>query len=732
MPACRMTVVLVGLSLIVLLAGCKSARDLEVRGDEYYMHGQYAQALEDYRQARRKDPEATELQEKILRTQIRLFMQMGDDAVAYARFADAQRAYEEVRRLDPGNPELNGRFARLAEAQADWHFQQGERHLAAGDPYAALPEFERALELKPGHARAQSAIDRARREQDDRRARAEETYAQGLAASKAGQFEEALTLLNRALQLDPRHPGAAFERDQARARLVEDLVERGDSAVDRGAWSEALGLYEQAHRHDASSGNLYSRIEHARREQSAEQWLSAGDKARTRGDWPEAYESYLQARLLTAEPDRVEDRFQEARTSYAQQIQTQAREAESQHRYEEALAGYRLVLDIQPDHPKAGAWFNDLMTRLDAAEAAYKAGARARRRGDLVSARNSFEQCTKTLPGYLDAAERLTTVAREVDLAETLYGRAREAEVKGRHERARILFEECLAITHPFRDVQERIERARAEELRGRTIYAPYEEACRAQASRDFERAQVLLLQCESERPGYSDVADRLAAVRRALEDAEAAYRRAEEAERRHELAEARDRFAESLAKCSGYRDAEDRLDRIESGLQLLREGHRCEDQRLIADARERYREVLERYPDHPDARERFRKLDQAFAAMDAEYALLLEAEGEEDYRRALALAVNIGKVGAGYRDLSDRIARLEIEADYADARAFEQDGRWEHAARSYERCVERDPKFRDAGKRLEACREKVTRRRDGDRWPGDRGSATAPADSRR
>lgn len=726
MPAPRVTVVLVGFSLIVALAGCKSAADLAVRGDDFYMQGQYARALQDYRQARKKDPLALDLDEKILRTQIRLFMTKGDDAVASGRFDDARRAYEEVRRLDPRNADLDRRLERLTEAQADWHYEQGEQLLSSGDPFAALPEFERVLELRPGHARAQSAIVRARREQEERRVRAEAAYDDGLRASQAGQYEEALALLDQALRLDPHHPGAAFERDHARAQLVDDLIDRGDAAIDQGLWGPAIGLYEQARTLDPSARGLHSRVQHARRELAAQQWLATGDQARKRGEWREAFESYQQARLLTAEPERVEDLLEEARRSYALQIQTDGREAESRHQYDEALDCYRRILEIQPGHPKAGAWLDGLAARMDAAENAYQLGARSQRRGDLVAARDAFERCTGSLAGYLDAAERLDAVGRDVDLARTLYERAREAETGGHYDRARVLFEECLSVTRPFRDAQRRLEQARAEDFRGREIYMPYEEACRAQAARDYPRAQTLLVQCQTERPGYGDVAERLDAVRRALDEAEAAYSRAEQAERRHELDRARDEFAKSLVICTGYRDAEDRLNRIESGLQFFREAHRFQEHHRVGDALKRYRAVLQRFPDHPDARQMVKQLDQAAAAVDADLKLLEDAERKGDYRGALALAVNIRKLGAADRGIDEKITRLEIEADYADARAFEDDGRWQLAARSYERCVKRDPHFRDAGKRLDACREKVAQPGgdDGDRWSGGRGRA--------
>lgn len=713
MSLTRLLVVVIGASLLLTLTGCKSAQDRVLLGDDFYLQGDYSSALDQYRRARRKNPALADIDRKIERTQIRLLLQDGDAAVASARFSAARQAYEEVRRLDPGNQELDNRWARLSEAEAEWHFQRGQQFLAAGKPFSAIPELERTLEIQPSHSRAQAALDRARREQVERAARAEAAYNQGVQAQGLGQFEEAIKYFDRALELDPSHARAALDRASASAELVESYVRRGDASAEQGAWAEALDSYEKARSREPSSHWIGARIDHVRRELDAEKWIERGDRARERKDWQEAHDGYEQARLLTSAPERVQDRLNEARTALVTGLEATARAAEEDGRFDEALTSFRTILDVDPDHPQAGAWYDALTTRLWKAEAAYREGRAALRDANLVLARKHFRDCTEILPVYRDAAERLSDVRRELDLAETLYNRAREAARAGRQERAVILYEECLAITRPFRDAEERLEEAFAMAGAGADSYGPYNDGCRAQSQRNYERARTLLLTCQTERPGYRDVAARLEQISAALDRAATAYRRAEDAARRDQLEEARDAYAECLTACSPYRDANDRLAAIEASLALLSEAERLERERRPVDALDRYRKLLDRHPAHPGALARVRELDRECRELETDYALLIEAEQKKDYRGALGFAVKIRKLNSGYEDVEARVMRLETEADYADALSFEESGRWELAGRSYERCLQRDPKFRDAAVRRNRCREKIVQARE-------------------
>jgi len=701
----------IGGAILLLLAGCTSPAARAQRGDELARQGQYTLALREYQVARRKDPGLFDIDRKIVAMQVAIHLAQGDQAVEARRWRDAERAYGEARRLEPDHPEIEARFARLAIERGNWHFDRGHRALTEGDPTAAIHEFEQALVHRPDHPRAAEALARAERELASRRARAETTYRQGLAERAEGKLEEALRRFEEALRLDRQHAGAAIELESTAVALVLSWIEQGDRAARGHEWQAAVGHYERAYARDPSSPGLHRRLERARLEVEAEGLLVRADEARDRRDWALAFECYTRARSLTCEPERFQDRLEHARENLAQDIFAAAQAAEREGRATDALAGYRRIVEFHPGYRDVRQLCASLASRLEEAELTYAEGCDACEAGDLIAARDRFAACHAAIPGYLDVTVRLETIRRSVELAEGLYDRACKAQRDGDPRRARVLFEECLALTRPFRDVEERLGAVRSVVFPSIDFVPGYEEGCRAQAERDLVRAVRCFERCEAERPGYEDVAGRLQDLRGVVARARASYERGAAAEERCDLATAREGYRECLELCTPFQDARERLAAVEEYLRLLRQADRHDRLRELLAARGIYHRVAVRYPRHSVASRRIVEIDRECSGLDKDYEALENAERSGQLRLALSIVVRIRERCVGFRDVDSRAEKLEIEADYADGCAFEEQGDYARAVRCFDRCLERDPAYRDARTRAEGCRGKIAPR---------------------
>ncbi len=623
-------------ALFLAVSGCASPESRAFRGDEYARRGQYSLALREYQVARRKDPALFDIDQKIHNTQVFLYLQQGDQATDACRFSDAERAYGEVRRLEPGHPDIDARFERMATLRGNWHFDRGQSALTQGNPTSAIQEFEQALIHRPDHPRAAEALARAERELASRRDRADQVYEDGIAARDGGDLEEAIRRFEEALRLDPNHSGAAVELESAGVRLVAAWIDRGDAAARDYAWGEALDHYEHALERAPRQPGLRHRVRRARLEVQAEEWITAGDTALDQRDWARAYECFDHARTLSAEPERFIDRLQRARDRHAEELFAAAQTAEREGRYDDALAGYHLVIEFHPGYRGVQSICTSLAQRLEDADFAYTQGCASLDAGNLIGARERFNACVESVPGYLDAAERLRMTTKNIDLADSLYERACLAQRDGKVRRARVLFEECLALTRPFRDVDERLGATRSVVFPTPGVVVPgYEEGCRAQAERDFVRAVNFFERCESSRPGFEDVATRLGDLRNSVTQARSIYQQAVKAEERCDLASARDGFRQCLEVCTPFEDARERLTDLDNHLSMLRTAERLDRRRDLVAARELYMKVAIRYNRHPVANRRVGEIDLECVQVDKDYQILVEAQKNGRHRDA-------------------------------------------------------------------------------------------------
>ncbi len=161
------------------------------------------------------------------------------------QFAEALTQWETLGAIYPHYPGLSFEIERVkkrreqqsrSEAKARL-IEQVDRALAAGDHGAALQMLETAQAEFPGDSEIVSLAEVAR-QSAARIAEAQRLLEEGLAFHAQGNFAEAVSVLRRAVESDPRN-------HQARAALVEALIGHARELVDRD-WRSAETLVAEA------------------------------------------------------------------------------------------------------------------------------------------------------------------------------------------------------------------------------------------------------------------------------------------------------------------------------------------------------------------------------------------------------------------------------------------------------------------------------------------------------
>lgn len=151
------------------------------------------------------------------------------------RAQPALNRFQEVLAVLPGfQPAVSGRArARKALAssrdqkQADrlgrGHFNRGVTLYREGDLTGAIQAWEAAVSAAPQDPEYQEWLNRARRENDEDRAKKQEQaeirYADGLAAYQRGELDEALAAWKEALELNPGHEKASRNLERIQSEM---------------------------------------------------------------------------------------------------------------------------------------------------------------------------------------------------------------------------------------------------------------------------------------------------------------------------------------------------------------------------------------------------------------------------------------------------------------------------------------------------------------------------------
>jgi general secretion pathway protein D len=149
---------------------------------------------------------------------------LGDEHAREANWQEAHLAYSEGLKSDPHNRVLRQKSAEARTQAAKQHADRGEKMLEAGQVVIALEEIKRALALEPGktewHALAASAL---------KRKEATDALALGNKMNRNERYDDAVSEIERAVEIDPTLPGgkealaAAVKKRQDQRQMTDSL-----------------------------------------------------------------------------------------------------------------------------------------------------------------------------------------------------------------------------------------------------------------------------------------------------------------------------------------------------------------------------------------------------------------------------------------------------------------------------------------------------------------------------
>jgi tetratricopeptide (TPR) repeat protein len=136
------------------------------------------------------------------------------------------RRFEEIEaEPSPASPAPPLETITQEEILAEGHYHAGEQSEAAGEPYRAIAEYQAALRINPGHARARRRLQRLRARL---RPRIDELYEIGKRYFQDEDLPNAVRVWRQVLLIDPGH-----KRTRENVERAERMLSRLEEIQDR-------------------------------------------------------------------------------------------------------------------------------------------------------------------------------------------------------------------------------------------------------------------------------------------------------------------------------------------------------------------------------------------------------------------------------------------------------------------------------------------------------------------
>lgn len=237
------------------------------RPEEAREHFRNALAFQDDKPVRREQAAA----EEAFAAKARDLTAAAEAALRQGKFKKSGDLYRQALLFQPAAPSALQGLKHLQAAAAEAvnaALAEAQKARAAGNLLESLNLYRRVLAIDPANAQALAGLkeERSGLEKD-----IGQLVRQGLEALAAGRQEEARSYLQRARNLDPRHPGVreAWQRLRGEGPVPEngseDYYLQGIDLYTQGHYEEAVAAWEKVSQTSARYENARRNMEKARR-----------------------------------------------------------------------------------------------------------------------------------------------------------------------------------------------------------------------------------------------------------------------------------------------------------------------------------------------------------------------------------------------------------------------------------------------------------------------------------
>jgi len=290
------------------------------------------------------------------------------------------------------------------------YVQEGRRHLEEGNLTVAKESIQRALEIDSAHEVARSLFARVQGQIEARRRaqRVDQALRQAKEALQASQFDQAITLLDEALQLDPACEEARQYRTFAvenrdRLRKISRYMERAErlaADADLQGVKEALeAVLALDGEHSAARSKLewvLKELAEQERQRQVRQYTQDGKNCLAQKNFDQARELFEKALALDPINIEVEALLRQLRTAQQKEKERQRREGR--------LTGIQGALNTQ-DFDQAVALAEQALEEFPGDPQVLKLHAQASRLAELETRRRYVEEQLRIARGFFQKDE---------------------------------------------------------------------------------------------------------------------------------------------------------------------------------------------------------------------------------------------------------------------------------------------------------------------------------------
>ncbi len=353
-----------------------------------------------YHELARAEPGAVDEAERQA-VELAYLLSEAQELVFASREEEALEPLQRALVIAPDNQVVLGWIDKSKRKLAERATRRGDEARKSGELEAALLAYHDAERWIADWPAAQEGVAAVAARVRAHEQRAESHYVEGVKAIGEQLWGRSWYHMINAVELDPTHDKAKVRRDEVGERLLLDRYRQAIEIERDAYYGAALKEYLALAAQKPDLPGLDARIAQMRNEVEADALVRKAEMAAFRDRHDAARELLERALALTvAEHAAISDLLLLVRERDLEARYARAAVLELEHRFDEALAGFREVEAEWQGFKDVSTRISSLEAALATAAAAFERGQEAEQAGDLAAAVAAYQDALLVCPGY--------------------------------------------------------------------------------------------------------------------------------------------------------------------------------------------------------------------------------------------------------------------------------------------------------------------------------------------